>query len=95
MFNLLHIRQFFDCLIVTASEPVHHTVLFAAGLDADDNLIALFPFMDIFWDHLHRVLEICHHFNNAVARHLKHPIIRRVELAEITCIKNRLNPWIG
>ena len=94
MFDLFYIRHFLNGLVVAGAQPVHKLIFLATGLNADNDLIALFPFMDILGDHLNRILEICYHLNNAVSCYLEHAIIRRVKLTEISCIKNSLDPWI-
>ena len=67
MLDLLHVRQPLDGLIIKASEGIHDLVFLAAGLNADDDLVALLPGLHIFRDHIHRILEICRHQNGAVA----------------------------
>ena len=91
MLDLLHVRKTADQLIVAAPEPVHERIFLAAGLDADDDLIAVLPLMDILGDQLHRILEVGHHGDHAVACHLEDPIIRRIELTEIPGIENSLD----
>ena len=91
MLNLLYVRQLLDGLIIEASECVHDLVFLTAGLDADDDLVAFFPGLYVFRDHVHRILEICHHLNDAVSGHLQHAVIRRIELSEIAGVENCLD----
>ena len=47
MLDLLHIRELLDGPVIAAPEPVHDPILLAAGLDADDNLVALLPLVHV------------------------------------------------
>ena len=94
MLDLLHIRELLDGPVIAAPEPVHDPVLLAAGLDADDNLVALLPLVHVLGNQLHGVLEIRHHLDDAVPGDLEHPVVGGVELAEIPGVENGLDPWI-
>ena len=91
MLDLLHVRKLLDGLIVEASKSIHDLVFLAAGLNADDDLVALFPGLHVFRNHVHRILEICHHLNDTVSGHLQHAVIRRIELSEIAGIEDCLD----
>ena len=67
MLNLLDIGEFLYHLVIAAPQRIHDRVFLASRLDADDNLVAIFPLMDIFRDHIDRILKICHHADHAVA----------------------------
>ena len=43
MLDLLHVRKLLDGLIVEASKGIHDLVFLAAGLNADDDLVAPLP----------------------------------------------------
>ena len=94
MLNLLYIGELLNGLVIAASQPVHDFIFPAAGLNADDNLVSLFPLPDVLGNHIHRVLEIRHHLHHAVPRHLEHPVVGRIKLAKIPGIENGLNPAV-
>ena len=50
--------------------------------------------MDIFRDHIDRILKIRHHADHAVSRHLEKSVVGGIELPEVLGVENRLNPWI-
>ena len=67
LLNMVNICDLVDHLVIAAPQRIHDRVFLASRLDADDNLVAIFPLMDIFRDHIDRILKICHHADHAVA----------------------------
>ena len=94
MFDLVHLGEALDPLVILAPEPVHEGIFRTVGLDANSDLISFFPCGDVLRDHLRRVLEVRRHEDGGVAGGLQHRVIRGVELAEVLRVKDGLDPFV-
>ena len=90
MLDLLHLGECADHLVVEAAEGVDEFVIRAALLDADHDLVAFLPALDVFVDKLGRVLKVRRHQHGGISVGLQHSVIRAVELAEVFRIEDRL-----
>ena len=95
MLDLFYIGEFSDKFIIDRPQKADKFSLFALGLYGTDDFVAVFPFCDQRRDHLGRVLKIRAHGNDAIPRRLQDTVKGRIELSEISGVKNRLDLFIG
>ena len=91
MLNLIHCGELLDNLVIHRPQFVHHRAFPAAGLDAADDLIALFPIFQEGGDHLHRILKIRTDRDRAIPAGLAQTIIGAVELPKVLDVEDRLD----
>ena len=81
-------------LIESGTQGVHHGILLALVLHADDHAMTLFPQLQELRYQLGRVLQVGHHQHGSVTRSLTETIEGRAYVAEVHGVHDNLHPTV-
>ena len=93
--DLLHVAHLADGLVIAGPQEAHDVILFALRLDRRDDLVALFPLVHEARDEVNGVLEVAADADDRIAVELAHRMVRRVELAEVARVEDRLDLFVA